>query len=173
MTSRPCRSARLRSISSNLANMTIQATANALMHPRIANRSVAIGLDQILTDRQEGRCGPSDFTPLIPALLAYDHHLVAHYGKWIGDAWQMRRVLGDWLLALGEPQRAVALLANVWQGGDHAGMPMAGLSYARALAATGDRARLATTLQELRAVSTDAPPDFQQEIHRLSPAGTP
>lgn len=151
----------------------IRATASALLRPRIATRSITIGLDQILIDRQQGRCGPADFSPFIPALLAYDDHLVAHYGRWVGDAWPMRRALGDWLLALGESRRAVALLANVWQGGDHAAMPMAGLSYARALAATGEHARLVATLQELRAVSADAPPDFQEEINRLSPAGTP
>ncbi|HET8730410.1 MAG TPA: hypothetical protein VFM34_04805 [Moraxellaceae bacterium] len=151
----------------------IQATAQALLRPRIASKSIAIGFDQILQDRLEGRCGQSDFTPLVPALIAYDDALVAHYGPWVGDAWPMRRVLGDWLLSLNEPRRAVALLANVWQGGNHADMPLAGLSYARALAAIGDRARLATTLQELRAVTADAPPDFQEEINRLSPAGTP
>lgn len=145
----------------------VAATAAALEAPRRAALSIRIGLDDILARKRAGECGDADFSPLLPALRAYERQQLAQFGAARDQAWQTRLTLADWMLELGRPQEAAAMLRDIWSGGPHDTRPLAGLALARALAASGDRTALATVLREVDAVTADAPPDFREQLNAL------
>lgn len=149
----------------------IRASANALGQPRNAPLSIRIGLTEILAHKQQGHCGNADFSPLVPALLNYDRHLVQHYGPLRRRVWNTRLALGEWLLELDQTGPAVQLLDDIWTQGSNAHLPLVGLALASARARAGDGDGLRQTLRELDSVTADAPPDFQEKVNRLRPVG--
>lgn len=145
----------------------VYQTAVALAQPRNATLSIRIGLEDVLARKRRGECGATDFRPLAPALVAYDRYLVAHFGASRSATWSTRLVLADWLLELGETPTAVAQLSDAWASGRPAAMPLVGLALARGLAQAGDAAGLRRVLDQLDAVTANAPADFKQQLNRL------
>jgi hypothetical protein len=163
----------------------IAKTGEALsLHPGYSGgmlTPLSIGLDYTLTRKKEGHCLDADFSPLMPALIAQDRDIIAHYGPQRSGLWLLRLTLGEWLIETGDTPAALGILRDTWAQPNKSDMPMVGLVLAQTLHRNGDLPEMRKVLQELGAVTQDAPPDFQEEVHALmqdspapkSPGATP
>lgn len=128
---------------------------------------MSIGLDYILTLKSQGHCQNADFSPLAPALLAEDDYIRKRFGAGRKNLWLMRMTMAEWLLQLGHVPEALKMLRDTWAQDNKDAMPMVGLTLAKALSQHGDTAELVATLDQLSAVTRDAPADFRAEMNAL------
>lgn len=125
---------------------------------------LSIGLELILTEHHKGHCPDTNFTPLAPAFAHLDARVVAHFGNHRNDLWLLRLTLAEWLIALNRTEQALPILDDIWQQGDHATIPTAGLALAKAHVTMKHFTRARQVLAELAAVTHDAPDDFRQQM---------
>lgn len=126
-----------------------------------------IGLDNLLTFHQEGRCGHADFSPLAPGLIEQDHALVQRLGEGRIRRWLVRYNMAQWLRATGHVAEARDILRDIWRHSNRSGLPVVGLELAKTLSGPDMTAERQKVLEELAAVTADAPDDFRQEMNRL------
>jgi hypothetical protein len=128
---------------------------------------LSIGLDNVLGSHRAGHCGNADFSAFGPALIAQDRRLVEHLGDNRGRLWVLRFNIAEWLIDTGHEPAARDILRDIWNRGDRRELPMPGLILAKTLNHPGFEAEKRKVLDELEAVTSDAPADFRAQMNAL------
>ncbi|MDF2444983.1 MAG: hypothetical protein K0S46_219 [Moraxellaceae bacterium] len=133
---------------------------------------LSIGLDTLLSLHQEGHCRNADFSALAPGLITRDRRLQEQLGERRNNQWLLRYNIARWLLETGHTTEARDILRDIWRHFDRAASPPVGLALARTLTGPAFTSEREQVLDELEAVSADAPPDFLDEIKQLRQPAT-
>lgn len=146
----------------------LQATAQQLAKlPTYYITPLSVGLQNIYENRHSGACANTDFTPLVAALSVLDQRMAQHYGRHYQNYWLLRFTIAQWQLAYHHQTAALNTLRSLWANGTKADIPTVGLTLAQALAQAGQMPELRQVLNELDAVTADAPPDFRATMAQL------
>lgn len=132
---------------------------------------LSIGLQNILENLQAGKCGQANLSILIQSLPLLDQKLHQYYGKHYSQYWLLRFNMAELLLFNHQMDSAVTLLREIWQTVHHADIPTVGLSLAQVLAQMGNIQELHQVLNELEAVTNDAPDYFKEDMKHLREQG--
>jgi hypothetical protein len=128
---------------------------------------LSIGLDYLLTSQKEGHCGGADFSPLATVLVARDAAIGQRFGEQRKSQWMLRLTMAEWLLALGNRDDALRLLRDIWRQDNRTDTPTVGMTLAQTLDRPAERHELRQVLEQLAAVTPDAPADFRAEMTTL------
>lgn len=149
------------------ADLLHTSTASFQNTPYYLTTSLTIGLDDTLNSYRQGFCGKANFDQWALSLASLDHRLSLHYQEQYARFWSLRFNIAEWLIETHHIQQAIPILADTWQQGIKADMPLVGLALAGALIKTGQIKMGESTLQELSRITADAPPEFRTKIQQL------
>lgn len=126
-----------------------------------------VGLELSLTLLKEGRCGDANLSPLAIAMIEQDNEIINVYGENRKSLWLLRLRIAQWLLNTSQPAPALVILRDTWSQSNKSEMPLVGLLLAQTLHQQNNNAETTKVLADLALVTSDAPPDFQAELHAL------